>query len=331
VDRYSFSKLIALIAGILCITLAVQHNKSSSYFITDNIYGTTWSITSDKYINKSEIKDILNKVDLIASNYKENSLINRLNKERNYIHKIVNEPWLCSMLNTANYIETRIASYGIGLGHISANNGFAPVFKEMSKSYNDSDTGNWSFELISNDECNVFIGNNSWLDLSSIAKGFAVDMINNFLKDHDNYLIDIGGELSVKGTNKGDFWNIGLQDPKFMTNKPIYIISTNKWYSIATSGEYRNYKIKDNIKISHTINPKTLNSIKNNLLSVTVINDDDIPVTAFVDALATAFNAMGYKTAYDYANQLDIAALFLVDEEGDINIIKTEKWYNLDL
>ena len=330
-DRYSFSKLIALVAGILCVILAVQHNKSSSYFITDNIYGTTWSITSDKYINKSEIKDILNKVDLIASNYKENSLINTLNKERNYLHKIENEPWLCSMLNMANYIESRISFYRIGLGHISANNGFAPVFKEMPKSYNDSNIGNWSFELISNDECNVLIGNNSWLDLSSIAKGFAIDMINDFLKDHDNYLIDIGGELSVKGSNKGELWNIGLQDPKFISNKPIYIISTNNWYSIATSGEYRNYKIKDNKKISHTINPKSLNSIENNLLSVTVINDNDIPITAFADALATAFNAMGYKSAYDYANKSDIAALFVIEEEGDINIIKTEKWYNLNL
>ena len=46
----------------------------------------------------------------------------------------------------------------------------------------------------------------------------------------------------------------------------------------------------------------------------------------FVDALATAFNAMGYKGAYDYANQSDIAALFVIEQEGDVNIIKTEKW-----
>ena len=40
---------------------------------------------------------------------------------------------------------------------------------------------------------------------------------------------------------------------------------------------------------------------------------------------------MGYKSAYDYANKSDIAALFVIEEEGDINIIKTEKWYNLNL
>ena len=330
-DRYTFSKLIALVAGILCVVIAIQHNKNTSYLISGSIYGTTWSISSDRYINKSDIQEILNRVDFIASNYKENSLINTLNKKRNYLHEVKNESGLCAMLNAAKFVESSIDSYRIGLGHISANNGFAPIFNEMPDIDNDNNTGDWLFELKSNDECNVIIGNYSWLDLSSIAKGFAIDLINNKLNDHDNYLIDIGGELSVKGSNKNSAWNIGLQDPKFINNKPIYIISTNNWYSIATSGEYRNYKIKDNKKISHTINPKTLNPINNNLLSVTVINYEDVPVTATADAFATAFNAIGYAKAYDFANKNNIAALFILDKEGDISIVKTQKWYDLKL
>ena len=330
-DRYTFSKLIALVAGILCVVIAIQHNKNTSYLISGSIYGTTWSISSDRYINKSDIQEILNRVDFIASNYKENSLINTLNKKRNYLHEVKNEPGLCAMLNAAKFVESSIDSYRIGLGHISANNGFAPIFNEMPDIDNDTNTGDWLFELKSNDDCNVIIGNYSWLDLSSIAKGFAIDLINNKLNDHDNYLIDIGGELSVKGSNKNSAWNIGLQDPKFINNKPIYIISTNNWYSIATSGEYRNYKIKDNKKISHTINPKTLNPINNNLLSVTVINYEDVPVTATADAFATAFNAIGYAKAYDFANKNNIAALFILEKEGDISIVKTQKWYDLKL
>ena len=330
-DRYTFSKLIALVAGVLCVVIAIQHNKNTSYFISGNIYGTTWSITSDKHINKSNIQELLNRVDFIASNYKENSLINTLNKKRNYLHEIKNEPGLCAMLNAAKFVESSIESYRIGLGHISAINGFAPIFDEMPDINNEPDTGSWLFELKSNEDCNVTIGNNSWLDLSSIAKGFAIDIINRHLKDHDNYLVDIGGELLVKGTNNNSLWNIGLQDPKSINNNPIYIISTNNWLSIATSGEYRNYKIKDNKKISHTINPKTLNSINNNLLSVTVINYEDIPVTTIADAFATAFNAMGYTKAYDFANKNNIAALFILENEGDMSIVKTQKWYDLKL
>ena len=330
-DRYTFSKLIALVAGIACIVIAIQHNKNSSYFISGDIYGTTWSITSDRYINKSNIQKLLNRIDFIASNYKENSLINLLNKKRNYLHEIKNEPGLCGLLNMAKSVESKIDSYRIGLGHISAKNGFAPIFDEMPDINNDTNIGSWSFELKSNQDCNLTIGNNSWLDLSSIAKGFAIDLINSYLKGHDNYLIDIGGELSVKGTNHKSLWNIGLQDPKSINNNPIYIISTNNWLSIATSGEYRNYKINDNKKISHTINPKTLNSINNNLLSVTVINYEDIPVTTMADAYATAFNTMGYEKAYDFANKNNIAALFILDKEGDISIVKTQKWYDLKL
>ena len=337
-DRYTFSKLIALAAGILCVVIAIQHNKNTSYFISGNIYGTTWSITSDRYINKSNIQELLNKIDLIASNYKENSLINTLNKKRNYLHELTNEPELCSILGMAKMVESVIDSYRIGLGHISANNGFAPVFSEMPILNSDKNIGNWLFESISNDDCRINIGTNSWLDLSSLAKGFAIDVINSYLKDHDNYLIDIGGELSVKGSNKNALWNVGLQDPKSINNNPIYIISINNWYSIATSGEYRNYKINNNKKISHTINPKTLNSINTDLLSVTVVDDGkvgmykgDFPVTIFADALATAFNAMGFKKAYDHANKADIAALFILDENGDIKIVKTQKWYDLKL
>jgi Membrane-associated lipoprotein involved in thiamine biosynthesis len=174
---------------------------------------------------------------------------------------------------------------------------------------NHTNVGSWSFELKSNQDCNVTIGNNSWLDFSSLAKGLAIDLIGGYLKDHDNYLVDIGGELLVKGTNNNSLWNIGLQDPKSINNNPIYIISTNNWLSIATSGEYRNYKIKDNKKISHTINPKTLNSINNNLLSVTVITYEDIPVTTMADAYATAFNEIKIEKAYEFANKNNMGGI----------------------
>ena len=140
-DRYTFSKLIALVAGIFCVVIAIQHNKNTSYFISGNIYGTTWSITSDRYINKSNVQELLNRVDLIASNYKEYSLINTLNKKRNYLHEIKNEPGLCAILNAAKFVESNIESYRIGLGHISANNGFAPIFDEMPDINNETDTG----------------------------------------------------------------------------------------------------------------------------------------------------------------------------------------------
>ena len=208
-DRYTFSKIIALVAGIFCVVIAIQHNKNTSYFISGNIYGTTWSITSDRYINKSNVQKLLNRVDLIASNYKENSLINTLNKKRNYLHEIKNEPGLCAILNAAKFVESSIESYRIGLGHISANNGFAPIFDEMPDINNEIDTGSWLFELKSNEDCNVTIGNNSWLDLSSIAKGFAIDLINRHLKYHNNYLVYIVGDYAIIDCKLGRIWSFG--------------------------------------------------------------------------------------------------------------------------
>ncbi len=66
-------------------------------------------------------------------------------------------------------------------------------------------------------------------------------------------------------------------------------------------------------------------------MSVTVIDYEDIPVTTMADAYATAFNTMGYDKAYDFANKNNISALFILEKEGDISIVKTQKWYDLKL
>ena len=81
-SRYFFSKLIALIAGIILLLIAYNHNANSLYVISGNAYGTTWSVSSPQYIadnHKEAIKDIINDIDYIASNYKSKSEISKIN------------------------------------------------------------------------------------------------------------------------------------------------------------------------------------------------------------------------------------------------------------
>ena len=88
--------------------------------------------------------------------------------------------------------------------------------------------------------------------MSSIAKGFAVQQIHDYLISNDltNHLIDIGGEVILNGTNKSNAWVIGIQDPRNQLDKPFFLVSNDKsnFLAIATSGEYRNYRYdKDNL------------------------------------------------------------------------------------
>lgn len=98
--------------------------------------------------------------------------------------------------------------------------------------------------------------------------------------------------------------------------------------AIATSGEYRNYKISDTNKVTHTIDPKTLKSIDSKILSVTVAHEYS---ATYADALATAFNVIGYPDAIKYANNNNIALMLVVDIDGGAEFIFSNKWYDLNL
>jgi FAD:protein FMN transferase len=143
---------------------------------------------------------------------------------------------------------------------------------------------------------------NVQLDFSAVAKGYGVDVVCLVLesKGITNYMVEIGGEVRVRGTNKdGELWRIGIDKPSENLgagHEFEAIIQLNN-ESLATSGNYRNYKEKDGVKYVHTINPKTGWPEINNTLSVSVVAKD----CATADAYATSFMVMGVDKAYEIA------------------------------
>lgn len=142
------------------------------------------------------------------------------------------------------------------------------------------------------------------LDCSAIAKGYGCDAVAATLEANgvENYMVEIGGEVVTKGKNsKGGLWTIGISkptdNPTTASNELHQIIGiTGK--SMATSGNYRNYREENGRKIAHTIDPRTGYPVQHTLLSATVIADD----CATADAHATAFMVMGLDKAMEYCN-----------------------------
>ena len=168
--------------------------------------------------------------------------------------------------------------------------------------------------------------NNFLLDLSSIAKGYAVDQIYDLLKDSNknNFLFDIGGELIVTGSNHGDPWVIGIQNPLNFTNQSILNITSNDFLAVATSGEYRNFNIDEQgNKTSHTFNPHTGTSISNAVLSVTVTSDIS---SMQADAWATAMNVLGPNKGLEVAEKHDISVLYIISNNDEINFLNSSNW-----
>jgi thiamine biosynthesis lipoprotein len=210
------------------------------------------------------------------------------------------------------------------LGKVSSKLGFAPDFN--MDLIQDNDDG---YLLINNNK--LIKQSKNWFDLSSIAKGYAVQLIHEYLiaNNLNNHLIDIGGELIVNGSNYSTPWMIGIQDPNSFNDKAIHVIKNNdNFLAIATSGEYRNFKISDNKIISHTIDPKTLLPIDSKILSVTIAHEES---ATEADAMATAFNVIGYPDALNIANDNNIALMLVIGSESESELIFSNKWYDLGL
>jgi len=152
------------------------------------------------------------------------------------------------------------------------------------------------------------------LDASAVAKGYACDVVADVLKKQgvQNYLIEIGGEMALKGKNpNGATWRIGINTPKddsTSTNMEWMEKLTLTDRCVATSGNYRRFYIKDGKRYAHTINPHTGYPVQHSLLSATVIADDCLTA----DALATAFMVMGVEKAMVLAEKMpNVDALFI--------------------
>ncbi|WP_342665432.1 FAD:protein FMN transferase [Psychromonas arctica] len=151
-----------------------------------------------------------------------------------------------------------------------------------------------------------------YVDLSSIAKGYGVDVIAELLTKQGiiNYLVDIGGELRANGTKLNNApWTLAVERPEFGQNvQRLLHIGDN---AIATSGDYRNYFEFDGIRYSHTIDPATGRPISHKLVSVTVIDKSSM----VADALATAITVLGPENGLKFANKLNQPVFLLIKQD----------------
>ncbi len=153
-----------------------------------------------------------------------------------------------------------------------------------------------------------------YVDLSTTAKGYGVDKVAELVEKNgfNNYLVEIGGEMRVKGfKHTGELWHVAIEKP--VTNeRAIYQIIVPKDNAVATSGDYRIYFEENGQRFSHIIDPDTGKPINHKLVSVTVIH----PSSMTADGLATTLMVMGPEKGLAFAKEHDIAALLIVKTEN---------------
>lgn len=150
------------------------------------------------------------------------------------------------------------------------------------------------------------------LDYSAIGKGHGVDRVAERLDSLGcrSYLVDIGGEVRTLGQGpKGGPWRIGVEQPD--GGPPQWVLRLSG-QAAATSGDYRNFRLLDGRRLSHTIDPRTGAPVSHALASVTVVAAS----AAAADGLATAIQVLGPDAGWRFARREGVAALLLVRSES---------------
>lgn len=160
------------------------------------------------------------------------------------------------------------------------------------------------------------------LDCSAIAKGFGSDMVAQTLRSLgiNDYMVEIGGEIVVSGHNpNGKDWSIGISKPvddSLSINNELQTVVPITDRAMATSGNYRNFYVRDGRKYAHTIDPKTCTPVSHSLLSATVFAPD----CATADALATSLMVMGMEGAKGLIEAHPEVSAYLIYQSEDGNL-----------
>ncbi|QDT94037.1 FAD:protein FMN transferase [Gimesia algae] len=166
-----------------------------------------------------------------------------------------------------------------------------------------------------------------YLDLSAIAKGYAVDEVGEYLesKSIENYLVEIGGEMRSRGINQqGQPWKVGIEKPISEQRVVQHVFPLDN-LSMATSGNYRNFFEVDGVSYSHTIDPRTGQPVKHALASVTVVGENCMNC----DALATCLMVLGGEEGYNWCAERKIAAYFIVKTETGFRERYSPQWQHI--
>ena len=348
---------------VLCLALAIascndspSESPEASAFpgveIVGEAQGTTYSIKylGDDTFFKPQIDSILQGFDDDLSTWNPNSIITRMNahNRRDTVFAFVDENKYFSVvfdLSRDIYERTNgafdpsvyslVQAWGFGLSHESnvsdeivdsllEDVGFTEFDIDMIEMYRDE---------YFYDHTNIWKGNpNVKLDFNAIAQGYSVDIVSDFLleKNIQDFMVEIGGEVYCHGKNHtGQPWAIAIDQPlEDPAQRAIEAIVPIEAGAIATSGNYRNFYIKDGKKYSHTIDPRTGFPVQHNMLSATVIASS----CAMADAYATAFMVMGLEESMDFINEnwdLGLEIYLIYEEDGEIRTAITENLANM--
>ena len=307
---FKYSAIIGMLVTLTCC------NQGSPYIKTEGmIWNTVYHIT---YKGPQHLKDsimpILNEVGKSLSVFDKNSLVTQLNNSisvcpDSHLIKVYDTSKRISRSSHGNFDPTvapLIDAWGFGIGHVPTKDTLeldsVLIFIGIEKTHRED-------SIIFKEDIRTKF------NFSAIAKGYGCDEIGEMLRRNGvkDFMIEIGGEITLGGKSpSGGPWKIAIDKPVEGNNpgeETIVILNLTDC-GIATSGNYRNYRMEGSEKIAHTISPITGRPIISDILSVSVISSTCMEA----DAIATACMAGSINEAKELLNETKSEGLIITTD-----------------
>lgn len=291
------------------------------------IFGTTYHIKyTATHDLSTDIEAKLQEVDQALSMFNEQSTLSRFNRGEEYAPNPMFDEVISLALKVS---EETDGAFDITVAPLVNAWGFGFKNKDnVTAEQIDSIRKNVGYKLLEyNPKKTPSLKRKSagtMIDCGAIAKGYGVQSVAKLLSEKGctNYMVEIGGEVVVKGENpKGEHWSLGINKPvedSTHVNNELQTTIRLTNCGIATSGNYRNFYYKGGKKYAHTINPATGYPVEHSLLSATVIHAS----CTVADAYATSFMVMGLEGAQKFVENHKGVEAYLIysDNKGNLAV-----------
>lgn len=311
--------------AFLFIGLAACSQPDPIQRISGPAQGSTFTVSfwSEQALDKSsleaQLKQELDRIDLLMSNYRSDSVIEGFNAQQSQNPVEVGEE-LVQLVDIAR----QVSAYSQGCYDLTVKPYFELWGFRGDKLTKPSDEQIYALkQTIGLDK--LTSTNNKTLakqhaglrvDVSSIAQGYTVGQLAKILDKAgiQNYLVEVGGELISKGKKpEAKAWRVAIEKPLPDSQKLQKIINVqqDEPLSIMTSGTYRHFYDQEGVRYSHVLDARTGTPVTHNTVSTTIL----IPDPTWGDAWSTAFLCMGSEQGLKVADELKLPVLF-IDQQG---------------
>ena len=321
-----FQRLILLIC--LSLSLVACGPSSEVREFAGQQQGTTYHIkvvidpskTSERGL-RDRIDEIFARVDLAVSNYRDDSELSRFNHQKttNWVPVSAELAYLTSLARevsdkTKGCFDLTIKPLFDLWGFSKTGPQKVPPDSEIRRVLKHIGMGRIEVDLPGRRMRKL--DPEIQLDLSSIGQGYTVGEIATALEQLGvvNYLVEIGGELKVRGRKPdGSHWRVAVEKPSPFSKEIQSLIDVRQIQgtAIMTAGTYRHYFEQEGQVYSHIMDPRSGRPVTHNLLSVTILHED--PTLA--DLWDTALLCVGEEEALKIAQNENLKVLMISDHE----------------